>query len=193
MTSYVQTIECESNSKAYVNEPSVSNLFQFTDDDPILQTRENCPTSSSPSPPSPPSPPSVSPTFGHNISRSSSQSESQSLACDIGSDYSPSDDRGGDDDDDDDDDDDGGDGDGEDDLASENRSGRDDGSQASDIHNKYQRDMWILDIHGLISNIASSQTTAFQKIDFLKKIIEEEIYHRVACDEKAKSESKYNN
>jgi hypothetical protein len=186
MTSYVQTIECESNSKAYVNEPSVSNLFQFTDDDPILQTRENCPTSSSPSPSSPPSPPSVSPTFGHNISRSSSQSESQSLACDIGSDYSPSDD---DDDGDDDDDD----GDGEDDLESENRSGRDDGSQASDIHNKYQRDMWILDIHGLISNIASTQTTEIQKIDFLKKIIEEEIYHRVACDEKAKSESKYNN
>ena len=97
MTSYVQTIECESNSIAYVNEPSVSNLFQFTDDDPILQTRENCPTSSSPSPPSPPSPPSVSPTFGHNISRSSSQSESQSLACDIGSDYSPSDDPDDDD------------------------------------------------------------------------------------------------
>jgi hypothetical protein len=35
-------------------------------------------------------------------------------------------------------------------------------------------------------------TTAFEKIEFLKNKIVEEINHCVACDEKANSESKYN-
>lgn len=184
MTSYVQTVECISNASAYVNametQTSVSNInFQFSDQDPIIapiietsrSQFSSCDISSQSS-------------ILEHCSISStlqSQTESPSSSGDNGSDYSTCDEDSADELDDDDNFDD-------EDIDEDNET---EVSDVSNVDNKYRRDMWILDVHNLISYMnTGDEMNDREKVDSFKLIIENEIFQRLACKEQAKSESK---